>query len=203
MAGEMFVSPHVEERRRGFAILFGSEAARRSPLTHQLLAARIDEPDLALRAQIAQALADYFELRGRDPRYPADLRLAVNNHLRKFDRAQIVALVELHDATRAGMARPRAESLAQLLERIPGASTHLTRMAGDRALALPLRRAAVELIGLVGFTDALAPLAGLEARLEGRRAGQLTMTFAPTDNPDDQKLLPALKDTLKLLRDNE
>ena len=214
MAGEMFVSPHIEERRRGFAILFGSEAARRSPLTHQLLASRLDEPDLQLRAQIAQALADYFEIRGYDYRSPPETRAAVAAHLRKFDRAQVLALLELQPpegvlrdrrANHAGLAssRVRVACLARLLERIPNASAHLTRIAGDRAVAFGLRRAAVELIGEVGFTDALAPLEGLEARLEGRRAGQLTMTFAPADHPDDQQLLPALKETLRLLRENE
>ncbi len=202
VAGEMFVSPHIEERRRGLAILLGSELARRSPLTHQLLAARLDEPDLALRAQIAQALADYFEPRDRDYRYPAEVRLAVNNHLRKFERPQVLALLELQQAHREGRVKTRAEALIPLVERIPSASAQLTRLAGDRAVSLGLRRAAIELIGLVGFTDALAPLAGLEARLEGRRAGQVAMTFAPNDSPDDQSLLPALKETLRLLRED-
>ncbi|MGH2520955.1 MAG: hypothetical protein ACRDH2_00495 [Anaerolineales bacterium] len=203
MAGEMFVSPHIEERRRGFAILFGSEAARRSPLTPHLLASRVDEPDLGLRAQIIQALADYFEIRGHEYRYPAEMRVAIVGYLRKFDRPHILALLEVYLGQRNDGSRPRPESLARLLERIPNASTHLTRLAGDKAMALDVRCAAIELIGQVGFTDALAALAGLEVRLEGRRAGQLTMTFAPHDHPDDQGLVPALKETLRLLREDE
>ena len=201
MAGEMFVSPHVEERRRGFAILFGSEAARQSPLTPQLLASRVDEPDLQLRVQIVQALADYFEIRGREYRYPPGIRAAVVGHLRKFERAHIVALLDLQRARQDGAVKLRPESLARLMERIPNASAHLTRIAGDRTVNLGLRGAAIELIGQVGFTDSLVVLAGLEARLEGRRAGQIAMAFAPADHPDEQKLLPALKETLRLLRD--
>ena len=203
MAGEMFVSPHVEERRRGFAILFGSEAARRSLLTSQLLASRVDEPDLTLRALIVNALADYFEIRANEHRYPPDVRAAVAGCLRKFERPHILALLDLQRAGRDGAVKPRPDSLVRLLERIPDASAHLTRIAGDRSCALGLRRAAIELIGGVCFTDALGPLEGLEARLEGRRAGQLTMTFAPSDYPDDQKLLPALKETLWALKEIE
>jgi hypothetical protein len=203
VAGEMFVSPHVEERRRGFNILFGSDAARRSPLTPQLLAACVDEPDLALRSQIVHALADYFEIRGHVYRYPPEIRSAVAGHLRKFERPHIHALAELQNAARAGAVKVRTESLICLLDRVPNASGLLCRMAGDRSLPADLRCAAVELIGQVGFTDALAALEGLEARLEGRRAGQLTMTFAPTDHPEDLHLLPALKETLRALRDNE
>jgi hypothetical protein len=202
VAGEMFVSPHIEERRRGFNILFGSDVARRSPLTPQLLASRVEEPDPALRAQIIHALADYFEIRGDDYRYPPEMRGAVVELLRKFERPHIQALVELRSAARAGAILVRSESLACLLERVPNASALLCRMAGDRLLSTELRLTAIELIGQVGFMDALAALEGIEARLEGRRAGQLTMTFAPSDQPEDQELLPALKETLRALREN-
>jgi hypothetical protein len=203
MAGEMFVSPHVEERRRGFALLVGSEAARRSPLTQHLLASRVDEPDVLLRAQIIQAVADYFEVRGREYRYPPEIRAAVAGCLRKYDRPHLLALLETHRLPEDGEVNLSPESLSRLLERIPNASLHLTRLAGDKTVALALRCAAVELIGQVGFTDAAATLEGLVARIEGRRAGQLTMLFAPPDYPDEAELLPALKETLSQLRDND
>jgi hypothetical protein len=197
-AGEMFISPHSEERRRGLALLCGTEVTRSSPLTIHLLASRIDEPDLALRAQIVTALADYFEIREREYRYPPEVRGLVAGQLRRFERPQLVALLELYEA---GIAR--AQCLLRLAERIPNASSLLTRIAGDRAQPLALRQAAIELIGLVGFTDACPVLEGLRLRLEGRRAGQLTMLFAPSDWPEDQALLPALRQTLGLLAEDE
>lgn len=203
VAGEMFVSPHVEERRRGFAILFGTETVRRSALTAQLLTARVDEPDLALRAQVVQALADYFEVRGLEYRYPAEVRSVVAGHLRKFDRLQFLALLEIHNAARDGRVRLTPDSLTRLLGRIPNASLQLVRLAGDRDLSLRLRRAAIELIGRVGFTDAREALTGLETRIAGRRAGQMAMAFAPSDHADEQSLLPALQQTLRSLHENE
>ena len=77
------------------------------------------------------------------------------------------------------------------------------QVAGDRGLALDLRTAAIDAIGQVGFTEAGPMLAGLALRLEGRRAGQMTMLFAPTDWPEDQALLPALKETLRLLAEDQ
>ena len=203
MAAEMFVSPHVEERRRGFAILVGSEAARRSSLTPYLLASRVDEPDFLLRAQVVQALADYFEIRGHEYRYPPEVRVAIAGYLRRFERPHVLALLDVHRAHCAGAVQLRPDSLSRLLERVPNASVHLTRIAGDKSVALEVRRAAIEVIGQVGFTDALDILTGLEARLEGRRAGQLTLTFAPNDHAEDQELLPALKETLRVLQDDE
>jgi hypothetical protein len=202
-AGEMFVSAHVEERRRGFAILNGSEAARRSALTPHLLASRLDELDLWLRAEIVHALADYYEIRGREHRYPPELRGAVTGALRKFDRAQVQALLELHHAAREGVLPLRPEALSRLLERMPAASPLLARLAGDRGFPLPLRQSAVEAIGQVGFTDARPALEGLLARIEGRLAGQLTMLFAPSDWPEDRALLPALKTALARLQDDD
>lgn len=203
MAGEMFVSPHVEERRRGFALLVGSELTRRSSLTQHLLTSRVDEPDISLRAQIIQVVADYFEVREREYRYPPEIRAAVAGHLRKYDRSQVLALLETHRLPDEGALHLSSESLSRLLERIPNASLHLTRLAGDKTVGMELRCAAVDLIGRVGFTDAVATLEGLEARIEGRRAGQLTMLFAPPDHPDEATLLPSIKDTLSQLRDND
>lgn len=203
MAGEMFVSPHVEERRRGFAILVGSEAARRSSLTPYLLATRIDEPDLELRAQIVQALADYFELRGHEYRYPAELRVAIAAHLRRFERPHVLALLEAYRARPDGASASGPAGLAHLLERIPNASVHLVRAAGDKTLSFEVRQAAIHLIGEVGFTDALSALSGLITRLEGRVAGQLTMAFAPNDHPDDEQLLPALRSAIGALQEDQ
>ena len=201
ISGEMFVSPHIEERRRGFALLFGSEQVRRSLLTIQLLASRVDESDLALRALIVQALADYFEVRGVDYRYPPEVRTVAASHLRKYDRPQMLALLELHQAARAGAVRLAPEALTRLLERIPGAAQQLVRLASDRGLALKLRTEAVELIGRVGFTDAVQALQGLEVRISGRRAGQLAMAFAPSDHADEAQLLPILRRTLQILNE--
>jgi hypothetical protein len=64
-----------------------------------------------------------------------------------------------------------------------------------------LRRAAIELIGAVGFTDARPVLGGLEIRLEGQTAGQLMLGFVPAELPEDQALLPTLKETLRRLQE--
>jgi hypothetical protein len=105
----------------------------------------------------------------------------------------------LHHASRAGEVSLLPESLIQLIQRLPGSADLLTRLAADRSLLLELRRAAIEVIGLVGFVAARPALEGLQLRIAGRRAGQLTMLFAPSDWPEDESLLPALAETLHQL----
>jgi hypothetical protein len=46
-------------------------------------------------------------------------------------------------------------------------------------------------------------LQGLLLRLEGRRAGQQAMLFAPSDWPEDEALLPALRTTLGVLVEDQ
>lgn len=202
-AGEMFVSPHVEERRRGLAILVGTELARASNLTLHLLAARVVDPDLRLRADIVQTLAAYFEKRGLIYRYPADVRAALSNELRQLERPHLLALVELQYASTTQGLVALAPHWWLLIDRIPHAAAHLLRFVTDHGLALPLRCAALELIGLVGFVEAIVPLAGLEARLAGRQAGQLAMRFAPADYAEAEALLPTLRATLQRLRQTD
>lgn len=202
VAGEMFVSQHLQERARGFAILTGSEGLRRSPLTVQLLAARLDEADLGLRCQVIQAIGDYFELRGSEYRYPAEVRAGVAAQLRKFDRPQMQYLLEAHLASREGAGRLTLEAEAHVLERVPAASVVLVKLAGDRSVAVHIRRAAIELLGKIGFTDSLSALEGLLARIAGRQAGQLAMAFAPADYADEGSLLPALQTTIDILRED-
>jgi len=55
----------------------------------------------------------------------------------------------------------------------------------------------------VGFTDARPALEGLLTRIEGRRAGQVAMLFAPSDWPEDEGLLPALRATLTVLQEDD
>lgn len=205
MAGEMFVSPHAEERRRGLAILIGSEASRRSLLTVYLLASRLSEPNLRVRAQIAQALSDYFEVRQhgdeREYRYPPEVRTVVSRQLWHLERTEIAALVELHAVSREERLSLQADTVARLLERIPNAAGHLARCASDRTVELRWRCAAIDLIGQVGFVDALPALEGLQARLVGRRAGQMAMMFAPSPEVDESALMPNLRAALQRLRE--
>ena len=202
IAGEMFVSQHLQERVRGFAILLGSEGLRRSPLTVQLLTARLDEADLGLRCQIIQAIGDYFELRGSEYRYPAEVRAGVAAQLRKFDRPEMQALLEAHLAAHEGAGRLTLDAQAHVLERVPAASALLVKLAYDRSVAVHIRRAAIDLLGKIGFTDALSALEGLQSRIAGRQAGQLAMAFAPADYADEGSLLPILQTTLDILRDD-
>jgi hypothetical protein len=168
-------------------------------LVPHLLHARFDEPDLGLRAQIIQALSDYFEVRERQYRYPPEVRAVVVGCLRKFDRPHWLALLELQSSNPA--ARLGLDALKALLERIPDASACLAQLACDRSVAAALRCTAIEIIGQAGFTDTLASLAGLEMRLTGCTAGQLSLGLAASETPEDQALLPALQDALRRLRE--
>jgi hypothetical protein len=197
----MFLSPHVAERQRGLALLLGSEATRRSVLTAHLLAARVVEPEAPLRAAIVRALCGYFERRELVYRYPSEVRAQVVAELRRLGRAALVALLELQIAEAADEKLNLPDGWWLLFDRVPHAATLLARLVSDRDTALPLRQAALTIIARVGFTEARPALLGLEARLAGNAAGQLTMNFAPPAQAEDGALWPLVRETLRKLNE--
>lgn len=195
-AAEQFLSPDAAERERGFEALMADRVARGSRLAAFLLAARVDEPDLPLRARIVAALAGYLDASAEASAEPGRQRGYVDALLRRFGREQVERLLE----TAAGGSQTEGEALLTVLDRVPDISAHLTRLAAARLAEPALRHAALWAARELGLLDALPPLEGLEARLVGRQAGQLPMAFAPPADPADEALLADLRETIRALK---
>jgi hypothetical protein len=88
----------------------------------------------------------------------------------------------------------------RILDACAFAGSHLTDILADIHTPIEIRQQAVELIGEVGFTDALPALEKLKNRLEARLNGQKTMPFAPLAGINESQLLPAIRKTLNSLR---
>jgi hypothetical protein len=197
-AAEQFVSNDVEARQAGLAGL-RAEGRLYSPLTLYLLASRLDEPDLALRREIIEALAACISWEA-----PEQARDYLIGLMARFGRAQVEWLLEAD----AGLAEPGRYRQTQrpalaLLDRVPNVAGTLTRVAADRAVALPTRAAAVAALGELGVIEALPALEGLKTRIEGQAAGQMPMAFAPGSGPAEEELIGPLKAAIDLLLENE
>ncbi|MBI4771667.1 MAG: hypothetical protein HY784_14955 [Chloroflexi bacterium] len=194
-AAEAFVAGTLEERAAGLARLTTAGRAGYTRLHLHLFASRLHEPDLPLRHAIIEALGATLDRRDGPP--PQDLRETLFRLLACFGSDQIEWIVE-------ALARVPGAHLAaaRLLAYTPGAGQELARLAADLRKGAEERAAAAIMIGEVGYVDAIPALEGLEARLEGRRAGQLAMSFAPPrEDPAADLLLPAVKAALEVLRE--
>jgi len=185
--------PHL--RRKALEELKTLNAPRLSPLVAYVLATRITDPDLEIRAQVIKILGDILTPDERGHPAPDEVRSVLRNYLSSLRTRQIFALLQI-----SAMDATAFLPVARILDTCSFAGTHLTAILADVHTPIEIRRQAVELIGEVGFTDALPALERLENRLEARLNGQKTMPFAPSAAANESQLLPAIRKTLNILR---
>jgi hypothetical protein len=92
------------------------------------------------------------------------------------------------------------DSVAVLLNSCSFAGNHLADILMDRSIVVSIRMRAVELIGQVGYLDAIPVLDRLRNRLEARLNGQQHMPFLTLEEGDEVALLPSIQATLEILQ---
>jgi hypothetical protein len=187
-SAEAISSPELSERKRGFERLIEFDVVRRSPLIAYLLATRIVEPDITLRAYIVRVLTGIINPDSPDNLSPEDVRLTLVNYLSQIDLREILALLQL-----AEIDPYTEEQIIHLLSACSCAGGHLINIANDRGTSLPIRELSVKFIGRVGYLEALPDLLRLETRLKARKKSN--------HNEDSQtNLLPLITEAVTLLR---
>ncbi len=194
-AAEQLIHPEAEVRQNGLKHLIDFQAPRFSSLVAYLLATRLTDPDLSVRAQIVRALGEVLMPDRNGQPAPEEVRHKLTAYLAQMRTRESYSILQ------ALVEHPELENnVARLLDACPFACTHLVDILADRSATLEVRIRAVEEIGRVGYLDALPQLERLESRLESRVNGQRAMSFVPLTRSEDQELLPAIHRTLTLLR---
>jgi HEAT repeat protein len=193
-AGEAIISPDREIRMQGLEQIAQSQAARFSPLIAYLLVTRLYEPEMELRSHVVNILADVLRIDSQGRAAPEAVRLQLINHLARMRTRQIYNLLQVLDFD------PQAhDSVAVLLNACSFAGNHLSDILLDRKMGLSIRMRAVEMIGEVGYLDAIPVLERIHTRLEARLNGQQHMPFVTLDQSDEASLLPSIQTALELL----
>jgi len=193
-AGEAIISPDREFRMQGLEQIAQSRAARFSPLIAYLLVTRLNEPEMDLRSRVVNILADVLRLDSQGRVAPETVRLQLINHLARMRTRQIYSLLQVVDFD------PQAlDSVAVLLNACSFAGNHLSDLVLDRKIGVSIRMRAVELIGEVGYLDAMPVLERIRTRLEARLNGQQHMPFVTLESDDEVALLPTIQASLDLL----
>jgi hypothetical protein len=194
-AGEAIISPDRQVRQQGLEQIAQSHAARYAPLIAYLLVTRLMEPEMELRTQVVNILADALRLDSQGRVAPEPVRLQLINDLARMRTRQIYALLQVADFD------PQAvDSVAVLLNACSFAGNHLADILLDRKMSISIRMRAVELIGEVGYLDAIPVLERIRTRLEARLNGQQHMPFLTLEEGDEVALLPSIQTSLELLR---
>jgi HEAT repeat protein len=194
-AVEALAAPEVNLRHAALDRLLELGAPRLSPLVAYLLATRIADPDIFLRARVVRALGEVLSKDEQGNPSPEPVKRHLMAYLSQMRTRPIFALLEVanHDPS-------LDQFISMLLNASPYAGMHLGSIASDRKCPMPVRVQAVRFIGLVGYLDALPTLERLEARLQSRIAGQQAMPFATPSGMDESELLPTVQATLNILR---
>lgn len=191
---EELISPDVKVRHLALDRLLELNAPRFSPLVAYVLATRLVDPDLALRARSIQVLGE-LQLPDQQGRVTPDNVLRhLSAYLSQMRTRRIYCLLEAVEFS------PGIElHIARLLNACPYAGSHLVEILTDRKILLAIRRYAVRFIGLVGYLDAIPSLEKLTLRLVARLDGQQSMPFAPPLGQDETELLPDIQNALTSL----
>jgi len=191
---EDLISPNVSVRHIALDRLLELGAPRLTPLVVYTLATRLTDPDLFLRCRIVQILGDVLSPDEQGGLPPASVSRCLNAYLIQMRIRSIYSLLEVA-VQDAGLER----HAGKLLSVCPYAGNHLASILSDRKLPIPIRQKAAQMIGIVGFLDAMSTLEHLEERLEARLSGQQAMPFAPPSIPSELELLPTIRSSLLLL----
>jgi hypothetical protein len=191
-AAEALTSPDLETRHLGLKLLVDQDAVRSQPLVAYLFLSRLTEPDIALRTQIVEALADVVVQNGHGDPSAAPSFPTLTTELMGMRTRQIYALLQVVDFDT--QTEPK---VAGLLDYCSYAGSHLAHILSSRTLPLSLRKQAAHFIGRIGYLDALPALERMAARLETRCNGRSELGES---NGDDAELLSLIHSSLDLLR---
>ncbi len=192
---EQLTAPEAAERRAGLATLSELEIPKDSPLAAYVLATRLTDPNVNIRAEVIKTLGETITPpKGSLP--PFDVRRHLKGYHTVIGRGTVLATLE------AAKVDPASEShIAALYKLWPHTGAILANIATKRTIPVPIRRQAIQFIGSVGFVETIPQLERLAERLESRANGQKRMTFAPPSEDDDEaSLLSMVQATLTLLK---
>jgi hypothetical protein len=196
-AAEELTAPEIDIRQAALGRLAAMNAPRLSPLIAYLVASRILEPDLALRKRVVQTLSEILAPDKDGQPAPESVIRHLSAYLAQMRTRSIVALLQV-----AALDPRLADPVARLFNVCPDGGSQLAEILSDRKNPLEIRRQAAQMIGLVGYLDALPVLDRLETRLCARLDGQQSIPFALSSGPDETELLPIVQNTIKMLRNS-
>lgn len=191
-AAEALTSLDLETRHMGLRQLVERDAVRHHPLVAFLLLSCLAEPDIALRAQIVDALADVVVPNGHGDPAHAPSFPSLTAKLAGMRTRQIFALLQVVDFDKSNESR-----VAGLLDYCSFAGGHLASILSTRTISLSLRKQAAYFIGRMGYLDALPSLERMAAKLESRRNGTGELG---RNEEDDAALLAMIRNSVELLR---
>jgi hypothetical protein len=191
---ETLVSPTSTQRLTALDKLNALNAIRLSPLIAYIVATCLDDPDIELRSQAITSLAAVLSPDEEGHPAPDEVRQSLAHHLSQMRTRTIHAILQV------SVEYPHlSDHIAILFNSAPYTGKTLAYILAERSNNLAIRKSATFFIGQIGFLDAIPELERIKSRLESRQQGQKRMPFVPPSLANEEKLLPEITNTIKLL----
>lgn len=171
------------------------DAPRISPVVSYILATRISDPILEIRAKIVETLGKVLTSDKNGYPAPEDVRGCLHLYLSGLRTRQIFSLLQVSVEYEY-----LVEHICRLLNACPFAGNHLIDILNDTKAPIEIRKQAAYIIGKVGYLYTVPALDKLAGRLEARVSGQKAMEFAPPKDSKEYSLLPVVDQALRMLR---
>lgn len=194
-ASEALTSPDADLRLEGLARLEEMNAAHYSPLVAYIVASRLVEPDLKIRARVIRLLGDVIQSNLADPEIDQQVHQHINAYLGQMQTRQILFVLQAlaYDPT-------IATQVAIVMKECSRAGEYMAGILTDRQMPLIIRKHAIFLVGEIGYLEAIPSLEKLQTRLEVRAEGQQYMPFHVQEQSEENQLLPEVQKALLKLQ---
>jgi hypothetical protein len=194
-ACEALVAQDATLRQHGIDALLEIGAQRGSPLVAFMIATLINDPNIYIRRRTVYILADLINKPiGVKPPHE-EIRMTVLNFLRKMAEDSIYGLLEVV------VMDPQVETaIYRIFTACPPAGKYLANIISEWNYPLQIRQKAIQMVGLVGYTEAYPTLRRMLDRLEARHEGQFAMAFVPSSIRSDEDIIPYLQDAVQKLK---
>lgn len=193
---EDLLSDNIDTRLEALDRLCAMDAHRRSPLAASLLVFRINEPDLRLRAKITESISQAVKPISMQERSPAKVRELLHCALSQMGEREVYSLLQLIAEEHVPL-----DIVCTLLNQCSFSGEFLVNILKHRHYEVPIRIAASEVIGQIGFLEARQAVEALEKHLADRTTGQLSLSFASRSREEAKEMIPALRKTIDALRE--
>jgi hypothetical protein len=191
---DALTSPNLEARRMGVKSLVEIKAHFNYPLVAYILATRLADSDLELRAQVTKAILDILFTQETGNHTLEACRIRLAEYVSQMRTRGVFALLQLAES---GLISD--DNIAKILNYNPFAGVHLAKIVSDWQMPVSIRKKAAVIVGLVGYMDAIPVLQRIFSRLESRYSGK-QISMWNIDENGEASLLPIVKDVLTALQ---
>ena len=187
-AAELLISPDLNDRKRGFQSLIELDAVKQNPVIVYLLASKLSEPDFSLRSFIVGVLAGLLDESTLTSDRMQYSRQILVKYLSKISTEELISLLEL-----AEIDPPSMGHVVQLLSSCASAGDQLSKIVKNRDCPIEQRLISLDIIGKVGYLEAINDLERMEKRLIKRGISE-------DSNSLENGLLKKIETTIELLK---